>query len=310
MNLHQYCTINLLLLVLCHFVCTSIAINHNDYDEDYEDHWDYSTEYDDEDDMDIDPIVKQDLLRQLDFCSRAGVNPITMVAPLGDAGRGVVYMGEEPLPPKSTVGLYRALLVRKDVWFRWIDDGIVASGVWNDFWKAYTVEFTGELTENGVNKEGKGDSVPWMAIPVGDVGGDVDGPTWWNYGPINQENLQKAIEAINNKVIVDWRRLAASQDGKQLLLFNAHIINEPSPNPEPLEDDEHENISHLSGSGCETFDDGTGNELQYCGTAFEAKTSKTIYPGEEFLWCYGEDYQRDYPVASTCLNDKIRESQA
>ena len=64
--------------------------------------------------------VSRDLMRQVDFATRAGIDPITVVVPAPDAepsrGRDLVYAGDGPLPPGGAVGLYRALLVREDAW--------------------------------------------------------------------------------------------------------------------------------------------------------------------------------------------------
>ena len=143
-----------------------------------------------------------------------------------------------------------------------------------------------------------------MALPAGGLDEDIDGPTWWRYGILSDAELAKAIAAINARILVDWRRLAGGGDGGSFLLFNAHIINEPSAG-EYGEKDEEENISHLAGSGCEALEG--GEKVRWCGTAFQAMTSKIVYPGEPLLWCYGESYRRSYAVARTCLDDLSRE---
>lgn len=189
------------------------------------------------------------------------------------------------------MGLYRALLVRKDVLYGWIDDGTIANGVWQTFWKYYSVEFTSEGTST---------ATLWMAIPVGDAGKGPDDTTWWVHGPITKDNFEEALISLNSKVLVDWRRLAAGADGK-FYLFNAHIINEPSAGggvdmDGELLQDERENIGHLHGSGC-------SDGLMYCGAVFEAITSRSVHPGEHLLWCYGKNYARNYHVAQMCLTD-------
>ena len=255
--------------------------------------------------------IHKDILDQVGFALRAGVDPVTVVTevegiqsvpsgrdrPSGQVvspsavGRGVIYLGEEVLPPGTTVGLYRALLVKKDVLYGWIDDGTIARDIWQDFWKFYSVEFTSEEDSTGAS---------WMAIPVGDAGKGPDEATWWVQGPLSQNKFEEALVSLNSKVLVDWRRLAAGEEGGYFL-FNAHIINEPSAggivnmNGELLQD-EKENIGHLHGSGC-------SDGLTYCGAVFEAKTSTNVQPGEQILWCYGKNYARNYPVATMCLTD-------
>ena len=259
--------------------------------------------------------IHKDILDQVGFALRAGVDPVTVVTEMegirsvpntGDkpsdqvespslAGRGVIYLGEEILPPGTTVGLYRALLVKKDVLYGWIDDGTIARDIWQDFWKYYSVEFTSE--ENLTDAS-------WMAIPVGDAGKGPDEATWWVQGPLSEKKFEEALISLNHRVLVDWRRLAAGDEGRYYL-FNAHIINEPSAggivnmNGELLQD-EKENIGHLHGSGC-------SDGLTYCGAVFEAKTSTNIQPGEQLLWCYGKNYARNYPVAQMCLTDDDEE---
>jgi hypothetical protein len=165
-----------------------------------------------------------------------------------------------------------------------------------------------------------------MALPVGDVEKGPDDATWWVQGRISQDKLDEAVSALNAKILVDWRRLAAGSSG-QLHMFNAHKLNEPSAGGEigingELLDEEEENISHLTGSGCsptrgsapaaassstdsaQTSD----KEEQFCGAAFEAKTSKNVYPGDQLVWCYGQSYERKYRVAQTCLDDDTREN--
>mmetsp|Transcript_33526 Transcript_33526/g.98787 ORF Transcript_33526/g.98787 Transcript_33526/m.98787 type:complete len:311 (+) Transcript_33526:251-1183(+) len=263
--------------------------------------------------------IHKDVLDQVGFSLRAGIDPMTVVTELegirpvsGDVsvvsdkasshGRGAIYLGEEMLLPGTTVGLFRALLVRKDVLYKWIDDGTMAENVWQDFWKYYSVEFTSESNED---EKITGTTTSWMAIPVGDVDKGPDDATWWIQGPISDDRFEEALTSLNAKVLVDWRRLAAGDKG-QLYLFNAHIINEPSAgggvdmDGELLHEEEKENISHLHGSGC-------SDGLMYCGAVFEAKSSKNIHPGEQLLWCYGKGYARRYPVSQMCLHDDANE---
>lgn len=260
--------------------------------------------------------LHKDILDQVGFALRAGVDPVTVVTEVEGilpvpnnkdetsehqvelpsmTGRGVIYLGEDVLPPGSTVGLYRALLVRKDVLYEWIDDGTIEKDVWQDFWKYYSVEFTLEEDTTGSS---------WMAIPVGDAGKGPDEATWWVQGPIAEKKFEEALISLNARVLVDWRRLAAGEGGRHYL-FNAHIINEPSGGGTVSMDgellqDEKKNIGHLHGSGC-------SDGLTYCGAVFEAKTSRNVQPGEQLLWCYGKNYARDYPVAQMCLTDNDEE---
>lgn len=250
--------------------------------------------------------IQKDILKQVGFALRAGVDPVTIVTELEgikplsgeNSRRGVVYVGEEMLPPGTTVGLYRALLVRKDELYKWTDDGTMATNVWQDFWKYYSVEFT---SESNANEKSAGTTTSWMAIPVGDIDKGPDDATWWEQGPISDDRLEEALASLNAKVLVDWSRLAAGDKG-QIYLFNAHIINEPSAGEgvamdgELLREEEKENIGHLHGSGC-------SDGLTYCGAVFEAKTNRNIHPGEQLLWCYGKEYARNYPVAQMCLVD-------
>ena len=256
--------------------------------------------------------IHKDILDQVGFALRAGVDPVTVVTEVDGirsipnsrddasdqvelspmAGRGVIYLGEDVLPPGTTVALYRALLVRKDVLYGWIDDGTIARDIWQDFWKYYSVQFTSGEDSTGAS---------WMAIPVGDAEKGPDEATWWVQGPLSENKFEVALISLNSKVLVDWRRLAAGDEGRYYL-FNAHIINEPSAggivnmNGELLQD-EKENIGHLHGSGC-------SGGLTYCGAVFEAKTSTIVQPGEQLLWCYGKNYARNYPVAQMCLTDE------
>ena len=273
-----------------------------------------------ESDEDRGSRVQRDLLDQVGFCLKAGVVPVTVVMEMegidvvdgGEAapgedgitasGLGVVYVGEEELPPGTTVGLFRSLLVRRDVLFRWVDDGTLESGVWGEFWGHYSVEFTADGPENGTS---------WMALPVGDVGAGPDDPSWWRQGTISKDELDEALRAINAKALVDWRRLAASEDGSgRFLLFNAHMINEPSAASVGFDgsllEEEEENVGHLAGSQCQQSEE-DGNDIEYCGAAFAAITNKPVQPGDSLLWCYGETYERNYPVGRLCLNDDLRE---
>jgi len=229
---------------------------------------------------------RKDVMEQMKFGMLAEVNPLTVVMRIPGMGNGVVYVGEEDLPADTTVALYRMLLVRKDVWQTWLHDGTLSLHLWNSFWMAYAVEFTVQDDDHA-----------WMGLPVGDLGTPND-PTWWSYGELSSHSLQQAIQAIHLKILVDSNRIArGTAHPPTLHFFNAHLLNEPSSHHDHQNE---ENVSHLAGSGCP-------QSLQYCGTAFEAKTSKTVYPGEQLLWCYGETYRRSYSVAKTCLNDSLRE---
>jgi len=259
----------------------------------------------------IDEEETANLLRQIDFAHRAGVDPVTVVVngvvEGGEAylRRGVVYASSDPLPAGSTAALYRALLVREDAWGEWVADGTIEKGVWGEFWSAYAVKFTGEVDSGaGTSEDEVGGKYAWIALPAGDVGEDLDGPTWWEHGLLEEAQVNMALQAINKRLLVNWNRLAGGGDSGGFIFFNGHIINEPSPGTDGTFDDE-ENISHLAGPSCDMFEGGEG--ARWCGVAFEAKTSQTIYAGEQLLWCYGEAYQRNYPVAKICMNDNSRE---
>lgn len=231
-----------------------------------------------------------DVKEQMKFGILAKLDPLTVVMRIPGRGKGLVYVGEKSLVPDTTVALYRILLVRKDVWRSWLEDNTISLDLWNSFWMAYTVEFSGEVDDDHT----------WMGLPVGDLG-TVDEPTWWSYGELSPHQLQQALEAIHRKILVDFRRIGKGISSKtqSLHYFNAHLINEPSSNEH---EEEEENISHLTGSGCP----GT---LKYCGTAFEAKTSREVHPGEQLLWCYGNTYKRNYSVSETCLSDFPRDKE-
>ena len=238
--------------------------------------------------------VEEDLYRQIDFAMRANMSPITVVMESEKKNKGVFFVGDESLPPDTTIGLYRMFMIQKGVLENWIESGRIDKHAWEEFWIYYSVEFiNGHDDNDGINNQN--DDV-WMGLPVGDVNGNIEEPSWWTYGILSMDQLNQAIMALNQRILVDWRRLA-SNSNNSLSFFHAHLLNEPSTH-------ETENIGHLIGSGCLAFDGGT--DLQYCGTAFEANTKISVEPGDELLWCYGPTFKRDsylQTISPYCLQD-------
>ena len=209
-----------------------------------------------------------------------------VVESIGAKGHGVFYAGSAPLPAGTVVSLYRCLLVRSDVMRAWRDEGVVSKEAWR-FWRRYTVEVSGDEDGRHLWRD------QWQALPVGDVGA-LDSPSWWRHGELSERAVGRALEAINARRLVDWRRPAHSPS-LGTLLFNAHMINEPS-------DDAAENVEGLHGSRCAE----SAEEVRWCGAVLRAKTSRELQPGQELLWCYGEGYERDYRAGATCLDDASR----
>ena len=84
--------------------------------------------------------TREGLIHQRATLARQKVSPSTVVfdvsmIPGADAGRrrGVMYIGNAPLPARSTVALYRCLLVRHDAYAEMVRDGTVASAFWNQY---------------------------------------------------------------------------------------------------------------------------------------------------------------------------------
>ena len=84
--------------------------------------------------------TREGLIHQRATLARQKVSPSTVVfdasmIPGADAGRrrGLMYIGNAPLPARSTVALYRCLLVRDDAYAEMVRDGTVSTAFWNRY---------------------------------------------------------------------------------------------------------------------------------------------------------------------------------
>ena len=139
--------------------------------------------------------TREGLIHQRATLARQKVSPSTVVfdasmIPGADAGRrrGLMYIGNAPLPARSTVALYRCLLVRHDAYAEMVRDGTVATAFWNQY--AIAMAWPPEPRQ-------------WHCLPAGDLAGE--GGDWWRMGELSADQLAKAREALRSQVVVDWR---------------------------------------------------------------------------------------------------------
>ena len=271
--------------------------------------------------------TREGLIHQRATLARQKVSPSTVVfdasmIPGADAGRrrGLMYIGNAPLPARSTVALYRCLLVRHDAYAEMVRDGTVATAFWNQY--AIAMAWPPEPRQ-------------WHCLPAGDLAGE--GGDWWRMGELSADQLAKAREALRSQVVVDWRAshtqevsandvapdakgwsesaatspasaasspassassASASPPSSSLrrkVLLSAHLINEPTG-------DEPETISHMLGAPCAAH-------LLWCGATLQAKTLVEVQSGMELTWCYGKGYKRAYTAGRACdsREDDVRE---
>ncbi len=215
--------------------------------------------------------------QQLADAEQLGISVPTVVSHAPGKGLGVLYAGSGPLPARSVASLYRCLVVRADVLREWRADGTLLPGVW-EFWLRYSMDVSGDEQGKHTWRD------QWQALPVGDLT-RLDEPGWWRHGSLSDAAVSRAIEAMNAQRLVDWRRPAHSPTLGHLF-FNAHLINEPSGA-------EAVNVEPILGAGC-------GEEVKWCGSVVQARTVKTVQPGGQLLWCYGDTYAREYGVGLAC----------
>lgn len=233
----------------------------------------------------------------------------TVVAKQPGKGRGVFFAGEQSLPPNSLVALYPCLLVRLDLLQEWVATGRadIDTAV---FWDQYSIEsqfshYYKFLKANNYddNDNNDSDEFPWYCAPVGEA---PEAP-WFQVGPLDELAIGRAIAALNAKRLSSWnnstsrlylpehhqtqQQLDANKNSLLQWPLNAHILNEPTGN-------EHATVQHIADMGmpCDAFDHGR----RVCGSVLEARTIKTLHPGEQLTWCYGRGYDRAYDLSTDC----------
>ena len=134
-----------------------------------------------------------------------------------------------------------------------------------DYWHEYAVALSWS-----------GEAHRWHCLPVGELPGG--GMSWWRQGALSSEHLDEARRALAARVLVDWRVSTTQDRPPRTMLFNGHLINEPSG-------DEPETVSHLLGQPC-------APPLRWCGAVLQAKTLVELRAGTQLTWCYGDGYER------------------
>lgn len=195
-------------------------------------------------------------------------------------GLGRQVHAGEPLSAATLVALYRCLLIRVDRYNAWRANGTIDDGA-DLFWRNYTIEL-------------RFDDLPdrkWLCLPVGDAEGTAQ---WWQIGRLRKQSLGAALEALNMKVLVDWRLqydphiVSAPQLPSGRLQALAHLFNEPSGASAP-----NVNVRAHGAFHC-------GSKRSVCGIALASETVRNVEAGEELTWCYGADFLRHYEVSSAC----------
>ena len=216
--------------------------------------------------------------------------PTVVVAQPG-RGRGVFYVGDKPLPKGTPAGLYPCLMMRYDLHEEWVKEGRIKDSA---FWSSYSI--------NTRLREPDGSPGYWRCSPVGEATSTQEKESgrrgWWKLGELSEADVEAAIEAIKDEVVLDWRKVS-QQPNKPVFALNGHIYNEPSGD-EPATIDE-----HLAGISCNLAKQG----LKVCGSAMQAKTRLNVLPGQSFAWCYGGAYaghrgEGGYQVGRACTGVK------
>ena len=84
-----------------------------------------------------------------------------------------------------------------------------------DYWHEYAVALSWS-----------GEAHRWHCLPVGELPGG--GMSWWRQGALSSEHLDEARRALAARVLVDWRVSTTQDRPPRTMLFNGHLINEPS----------------------------------------------------------------------------------
>jgi hypothetical protein len=243
---------------------------------------------------------------------RLGYGVPTVVAEQPDAGKGVFYVADEPLPAGATVSLFRCLFVRADLLTEWASSGTLKETVLCDhapfhwpsdgqppparrectgkLWNSYSIRLGGIVSDRS--------KPDWFCLPVGERSGEE----WFTVGHLQPWQVDRALRAANREVLVDWRGgrewgdplEAEEQPHGGRLLYHAHMMNEPS--------NDHTITVAMSGGGCPSPSEAPQGveETRLCAGHLEAVTTREVQPGQELVWCYGGGYPRDYVVGSAC----------
>ena len=96
--------------------------------------------------------------------------------------RGLMYIGNAPLPARSTVALYRCLLIRSDAYAEMVRDGTVSAA----FWRRYAIAMSWPPEPQ-----------QWHCLPAGDLPGE--GGNWWRLGELSAAQIRQGREALRSQ---------------------------------------------------------------------------------------------------------------
>ena len=96
--------------------------------------------------------------------------------------RGLMYIGNAPLPARSTVALYRCLLIRSDAYAEMVRDGTVSAA----FWRRYAIAMSWPPEPQ-----------QWHCLPAGDLPGE--GGDWWRLGELSAAQIRQGREALRSQ---------------------------------------------------------------------------------------------------------------
>ena len=146
--------------------------------------------------------TRDGLVHQRATLARQKVSPSTVVfdasmLPGADAARrrGLMYIGNAPLPARSTVALYRCLLVRHDAYAEMVRDGTVSPA----FWRRYAVAMSWPPERQ-----------QWHCLPAGDLPGE--GGDWWRLGELSAAQFRQGREALRSQARTGATHSTGSRD--------------------------------------------------------------------------------------------------